>query len=164
MRVVPVLSLLFGFLATPLFAALPSSDPIYREGLHYFLVSEPVAKEQEEKLEVTQVFWYGCSHCFHFEPIVLAWQETMADDLHFVYLPAMWNREMEVHARVFYTAQRLGILEQAHQAIYNAINVDGERLNKPEAVAAFLAGFGVTEDVTEERISEIFASPEATAF
>lgn len=162
MRAVSILLLFFSLLAPPLSAAPPHHPMVYREGVHYFLVPDPALVEQESaaKLQVTEFFWYGCSHCFHFEPLVLAWLETLADDVDFVHLPAMWNSDMEAHARLYYAAQRLGVLEQAHQAIYNAINVDGTRLTDPEDAAEFLADFGVEK----EAVAEILASPEATAF
>lgn len=160
MRVVSVILLLLAISAPPLFAANPQTAPVFHEGLHYFALPEAVPVELDDKIEVTEIFWYGCSHCFHFEPLVLAWQETMPDDAYFTYVPAMWNAAMEAHARVYYVAQRLGVLEQAHQAIYNAINIDGDRLDNPENVGAFFARF----DVNAEDAAAIFDSPEATAF
>lgn len=160
MRLLPAVLLFFAISAPLLFAANSQTPPSFREGVHYFALPQPVPAELDNKIEVTEVFWYGCSYCFHFEPVVLAWQQTMAEDVYFNYVPAMWNAEMEAHARLYYTAQRLGILEQAHQAIYNAIHIDGERLNTAEEAGTFLAAFGVDE----EEAAAIFSSPEATAF
>lgn len=160
MRLLPAVLLIFALSAPPLFAAHPLTPPSFVEGVHYFALPQSVPVELDQKIEVTEVFWYGCSYCFRFEPVVVAWREAMAEDVHFNYVPAMWNTEMEAHARLYYTAQRLDILEQAHQAIYNAIHIDGERLNTPEQVGTFLAEFGVSE----EEVVATFTSPEATAF
>lgn len=148
------------FLTFPALAEDTESSPVYREGVHYHVLPETVAVEDPDRIEVTEVFWYGCGHCFHFEPRVIEWTKDMADDVNFVQLPAMWNRSMETHARAFYTAQQLGILENVHQAMYNALNIHRKPLDSAEAVAALFADFGADE----ERAIEIFDSAAITAF
>lgn len=160
MRLVSLPLFLLLAVSASLLAAVPQHNAPFQEGIHYFSLPEPVAAvEVEDKLEVTEVFWYGCSYCFHFEPLVLAWLEDMDQDVHFVRIPAMWNVEMEQHARAYYTIKRLGVLEQAHQAIYNAINVDGARLNSAEELAEFLSAF----ELEAEKVADVYSSAETTA-
>lgn len=148
------------FLTSPAFAKNPQSSPVYREGVHYHVLPEPTAVEPSDKIEVTEVFWYGCGHCFQFEPRVLEWKKDLPEDVDFVQLPAMWNRLMEAHARAFYTAKQLGVLEEVNQDIYDALNIDRKRLESAEEVAALFAESGVDK----EQVTKVFGSPAATAF
>jgi thiol:disulfide interchange protein DsbA len=148
------------FLSFSNFAAKPQSTPVYREGVHYHVLPEPVPVADPGKIEVTEVFWYGCSHCYHFEPRVLEWSRNKPEDINFVQIPAMWNGLMEAHARAFYTANQLGIKEDVHQAVYNAINLDRKRLDSAEAVAELFAEFGADRD----EVVSLFKSADATTY
>lgn len=148
------------FLALPVLAESTQSSPVYREGVHYHALPEPVSVAVPEQIEVTELFWYGCGHCFNFEPRVLKWKKNLAEDVNFVQLPAMWNRSMETHARAFYTAEQLGILADVHQAVYDALHIHRKPLNSAEEVAALFSDFGADE----QQAMEVFQSAAATAF
>ncbi len=114
----------------------------FQEGVHYFAINPPVPVDDPNKIEVAEMFWYGCSHCFAFEPVLNKWKPTLAADVNFVRVPAMWNPIMEAHARFLYTAKKLGVLEDSHQAIFNEIHINGKRLDKTEDIALLLEKFG----------------------
>lgn len=118
----------------------------YREGEHYVKLDTPVRTINPDKVEVAEVFWYGCSHCFHFEPMVHAWAKQQPDDVAFVQSPAMWNAVMKTHAQAFYTASALGVLEQVHQPIFDAINLERNMLRDEDSLAKLFAKYGVEED------------------
>ncbi len=118
----------------------------YQEGKHYVKLETPVRTINPNKIEVAEVFWYGCYHCFHFEPMVHAWSKKQADDVAFVQSPAMWNRVMQTHARAFYTASALGVLEKVHQPIFDAINMERNMLASPDALAELFAQHGVDKE------------------
>lgn len=141
-------------LLMPVVACAEEGAAQYEEGKHYVRLDTPVRTSNPNKIEVTEVFWYGCSHCFHFEPMAHAWAEKQADDVVFVQTPAMWNRVMQTHARAFYTAQALGVLDKVHQPIFNAINLERNMLTTPEALAELFAKHGVEK----ERFHKAFRS------
>ena len=118
----------------------------YREGQHYRVLATPVPVSDPSKIEVAEVFWYGCGHCFNFEPLVRRWRQGLADDVAYVYVPAMWNGAMERHARIFYAAKALGVWEKVHQPIFNAINIDRKHLTDDGEIAAFFNEQGVDGD------------------
>ena len=136
----------------------------YQAGVHYTVLDAPVRTADASKIEVTEVFWYGCGHCFHFEPLVKPWAKQLPEDVAFVQSPAMWNGAMELHARAFYVAKALGISEQMHDPLFEAMNVAGKRLaNEAEIKDLFVANgvdadkftkafgsFGVTGQVRQE--------------
>ena len=118
----------------------------YLAGVHYEVIEQPVVTEDPEKIEVTEVFWYGCGHCFSFEPTVQKWKKTLAEDVNFVASPAIWNKPMEAHAKAFYTAKALGKLDEMHEPFFEALNVERKKLTSEGDLAEFFAKFGVDEE------------------
>ncbi len=81
--------------------------PDYQAGKHYQVLENPATTEDPGKIEVMEVFWYGCSHCYQFEPVIAQWKKTIADDVHFARTPAVWQPAMRTHAQVYYATQVL---------------------------------------------------------
>ena len=115
-------------------------------GTHYTELAAPVNTNDSSKVEVLEVFWYGCSHCFRFEPLIANWEATMPADVDFGRFPAMWNGLMEVHAQVFYTAEAMDALDVVHEHVFNAINIEGNRLQNEGQIGALFAKYGINED------------------
>ena len=115
----------------------------YEAGKHYEVLPKPVVTRNKNKVEVVEVFWYGCSHCFAFEPMVSAWKAKLPAYADFHQVPAMWNAPMKLHAQGFYVAKSLGMLDKIHQPFFSLLNVEKKRVNDKEALAAFFARFGV---------------------
>ncbi len=126
----------------------------YQAGTHYEVLATPVRTLDPNKVEVSEVFWYGCGHCFQFEPLIQQWKQDLSEDVIFRRSPAMWNADMETHARAFYTAKALGILDEVHQPLFNALNLQRKKLNTEESLAEFFADFGVDK----ERFMKTFKS------
>ncbi|MEM1403897.1 MAG: thiol:disulfide interchange protein DsbA/DsbL [Pseudomonadota bacterium] len=115
-------------------------------GEHYDVISPAIRGTQSEKIEVTEFFWYGCGHCYNFEPQVVQWKKTLADDVVVKGSPAMWNALMEVHAKAFYAADVLGVLDKVHMPLFQAINVDRKRLSDESELADLFAANGVSRE------------------
>ena len=115
-------------------------------GTHYTELAAPVNTNDSSKVEVLEVFWYGCSHCFRFEPLIADWEATMPADVDFGRFPAMWNGLMEVHAQVYYTAEAMDALDVVHEHVFNAINIEGNRLQNEGQIGALFAKYGINED------------------
>jgi len=115
-------------------------------GTHYIELSAPVNTNDSSKVEVLEVFWYGCSHCFRFEPLIANWEATISADVDFGRFPAMWNGLMEVHAQVYYTAVAMDALDIVHEHVFNAINIEGNRLQNEGQIGALFAKYGINEE------------------
>lgn len=115
-------------------------------GTHYTELAAPANTNDSSKIEVLEVFWYGCSHCFRFEPLIANWEATMPADVDFGRFPAMWNGLMEVHAQVYYTAEAMDALDVVHEHVFNAINIEGNRLQNEGQIGALFAKYGINED------------------
>jgi thiol:disulfide interchange protein DsbA len=99
------------------------------------------------KVEVTEVFWYGCGHCYSLDPAVESWKtKGKPAYVEFTRLPAMWNATTRLHARVFYTAELLGKLDQLHTLIFRELHVAGNQLNTVDKISAFFQQHGVSKD------------------
>lgn len=138
--------LLAVLLLAPLaFSALAQPER-YVAGTHYVVLPTPVKTHDPEKIEVVEVFWYGCGHCFRFEPLIESWSANLAPDVDFVRFPGMWNDLMKIHAQAFYTAEALGKLDEMHEPIFDAINIKGERLQNEQQLSAFFVKYGVSAE------------------
>jgi thiol:disulfide interchange protein DsbA len=114
-------------------------------GEHYDVIS-PAIRGSSDKIEVTEFFWYGCGHCYNFEPQIVQWKKTLPDDVQVKGSPAMWNALMEVHAKAFYAAEVLGVLDTVHMPLFQAINVDRKRLANEDELADLFAANGVARE------------------
>lgn len=121
----------------------------YVVGTHYTELPNPVNTNDASKVEVLEAFWYGCSHCFRFEPLLTAWEEAQGDDVEVVRFPALWNNLMKIHAQVYYTAEAMDKVDVLHEPVFNAINLQGNRLQNERQIAALFAEHGVSQDEFE---------------
>ena len=117
------------------------------EGVNYKLL-EPAQPTSVApgKVEVVEVFWYACGHCYLLETKLDNWaSKGKAPYVELVRMPATWNEVLKTHARVFYTAELLGKLPQLHTDIFREINVKGNRLDTPQSIEAFFVSRGVSQ-------------------
>jgi thiol:disulfide interchange protein DsbA len=97
------------------------------------------------KVEVVEVFWYACGHCYLLEPKLAAWDKKgKPANVELVRLPAVWNDLLKMHARLFYTVELLGKPE-LHDEAFREINVKRNRLDTPEKIEAFFTSRGVAK-------------------
>lgn len=115
------------------------------EGKHYVRLqtAAPVTlPTPDKKIEVVEFFWYGCPHCFTFEPLIEAWTKRLAPDVTFRQLPFAFIGPVE-HQKLFYALEELGQREALQRRIFNAIHVDRQRINTEAEITAFVAANGV---------------------
>lgn len=125
----------------------------FTEGQHYnrMVPSQPTMGGAD-KIEVAEFFWYGCSHCFNFEPTINAWAEGIPANVRFVRIPVLWNALHEMHARIFFTQDvlaRNGVLadgEAFHNAVFQEIQQRGNRLTNEDSARRLFERYGVGAD------------------
>lgn len=125
-------------------AAAVAQDEEILEGFHYQRITPPVQPPQGEQVAVVELFWYGCPHCYQFEPYLKRWKEDLPENVQFERIPAVLNPQWEIHARAFYAAQQLGVLDRVHEAMFHAMQREKRRLSTPDALANFFAEQGVS--------------------
>jgi thiol:disulfide interchange protein DsbA len=123
-----------------------AQDGAYVEGTHYDVITPPVRTQSGDKVEVVEFFAYSCGHCYNFEPLLEQWKKQQTDDVVLLPSPAVWSPPMEPHAKAFYTAQALGVLDTMHNALFAAMHVDRKRLTSEDEIRALFVANGVSEE------------------
>jgi thiol:disulfide interchange protein DsbA len=119
-------------------------------GEHYVVLDRQVPTRDNSKIEVVEMFSYGCPHCYEFEPLVKTWGKQQAGDVDFWYFPAVWNRPMKLYARAFYVANKLNVSEEIHIPLFNAIVIEQKSIRNEGDLADFFENYGVDrKDFTE---------------
>ena len=110
-----------------------------KEGIDFRIIKSPLAAETN-KIEVTEFFWYGCSHCSDVEPVLAAWVKRLPPDVSFRRVPALYpNDKWLPGARLYYTLEAMNQLERLHGEAFNAIHVERQRLDDPAVLREWLA-------------------------
>ena len=99
------------------------------------------------KVEVVEVFGYGCPACANFDPLVSAWEKKLPDDVNFVLVPAPFGENWIPYAQAYYVADSLGLVDKTHSALFDAIHLKRSlpgHNEKPssQAIADFYAQYG----------------------
>ncbi len=126
----------------------------YIEGKHYEVISPAQPTSTGAKVEVLELFWYGCPHCFNFEPYIVRWLKTKSPQIEFVRMPGILRPEWALYARAYYTAEVLGVLDKIHEPLFEVIH----ELRQPPKDEAALKGFFKEHGVSEEDFTKTFRS------
>ncbi len=123
-------------------AGLAQAEPT--AGNEYRLLSPPQATDSPGKIEVIEFFWYGCPHCYNFEPLLESWVAKLPKDVQFRRIPAIFNDEWGRGARAYYALEAIGEIPRLHKAVFDAVH-QSTRLNVGDegALSAWLAKNGV---------------------
>jgi len=132
--------------AQALSAAAPSAGQ-FRAGVDYEVLPTPqplYGSVQPGKIEVAEVFSYGCIHCAQFQPFVNAWRKTMPASARWEYVPAVFGGHWDNFARAYYAAEALGVQKKTHDAVFKGVFTDQMvKKGTPEEIADLYAKLGV---------------------
>lgn len=129
-------------------SSLGSAESVQKplDGKEYELViPEQPTQVEDGKVEVVEIFWYGCPHCYDFEPYLEKWLSALPPYAEFRRLPASFNDRWLLHARAFYAAESLHVLDKVHHPLFEALTKDQKRFDTEDNLAAFFAEHGVDE-------------------
>ena len=116
--------LAIALLPTPLYAQLR-----WQEGRHYQTIAQPTpAGEAKGKIEVTEVFSYGCIHCFRAKESIARLAASLPEDAAMTYVHASFlpSEAWPMFQRAWYTARSLGIADALHEQMFTAVWESGE--------------------------------------
>jgi len=114
-----------------------------QQGGNYIEIKPPLPVEANGKIEVVELFWYGCIHCYNLEPALEDWLKKLPRDVEFRRVPAVFNRQMELDAAVFYSFEALGVLPKVHKPFFDAIFKDHLQRTDREALNQWLEKNGI---------------------
>lgn len=122
----------------------------------YNTISPAQPTQTGDKIEVLEVFWYACPHCYDFEPYIHEWLTKKPEDVTFRRMPGIFRKNWIPHAKAFYTAEKLGILDEIHTPLFNAIHKERKNIHDEAAMKKFFVEHGVDA----EEFTKIFESEE----
>ncbi len=128
-----------------LLIVLPSSLwASYQAGVDYEIINPPIQITNDKgHIEVIEAYSYSCPHCFKFQPDIEEWLEDKPENVKFSRLQVMFRPEWENYAKLYYTAEALGILEQAHQAAFTYIHQRRKALDNESQIQSFFEEQGI---------------------
>ncbi len=115
------------------------------EGIDYTVLDQAQATETGDKVEVLEIFWYGCPHCWHLEPSIDAWMATMPEGAAFRRMPATGPR-WDPHARAYYAAEVMGKLDLFHPALFKAMHEQNRKILTEDDLVKFAGEIGLDPD------------------
>ena len=122
-----------------------TSQAEFVAGKNYLVLDKPVETETGDQIEVRELFWYFCPHCFSVHPKLEEWSKTMDSSAQLVLQPAVFPG-WEFGSTFYYVLEELGELERLHSSLYNAIHVQKLNLKTQQDFVIWLSLNGVDED------------------
>jgi thiol:disulfide interchange protein DsbA len=101
----------------------------WTEGQDYYLITPAQATSVPAgKVEVLEVFSYGCPACNSFQPTLQLLKKSLPPNAQLAFLPAAFiaAEDWPTFQRAWFTAQALGVAERTHQQMYDAVWQTGE--------------------------------------
>jgi thiol:disulfide interchange protein DsbA len=150
------------FLAAFLTSSWALAEQQFVEGTHYerldVAVQTGLEDTQPPQVEVVEVFSYMCIHCYSFDPVLERWEsDGKPATASFSRLPAVFSSDWALMAQAFYTAEVLGVSEQMHMPLFEAVHVKPINLrNEAKMAELFVNASGVTTDAFTKAFNSFF--------
>jgi thiol:disulfide interchange protein DsbA len=133
-------------------AVADNTDPY--AGKYDVLKAPQATNVAKGKIEVLELFWYGCPHCYSFKEMLDTWAKKFPQDVELVLFPAVFSQKWATLAKAYYTAEALDVVEKLHAPLFKAIHENHRNLNDTAELAKVFAENGVS---TEE-FNKVFNS------
>lgn len=115
------------------------------EGKFQRVVPNQPTETPEGVIEVLDVFGYRCPHCFSFLPVLERFEQGVPDDVQVRHMPVIFRDSWAAPARAFYTARLLGVLDEVHRPIFEALHLDRRPMDSDDAWRKLFAAHGVAD-------------------
>ncbi|HSY29584.1 MAG TPA: thiol:disulfide interchange protein DsbA/DsbL [Burkholderiaceae bacterium] len=136
-RALAALSLSIATVAAVASTAAPVNNTDYQT------LDKAVPTDSGSKIEVDEFFSYSCPHCNAFDPELAAWVKAKGDTIVFKRVPLRIHEGDELLQKLYYTLEAMGITEQLHSKVFNAIHVQRKPFGDENQVADIVSGLGV---------------------
>lgn len=152
------LATLFLLLSTQVFADTPAAAPtaLPKQGADYDVTVQTIPTDNPAKIEVVELFWYGCPHCYHMDPVLNAWVKKQGADVYFKRVPGLPRAEWAPMAKAFYAMETLGVSEKLHTPLFEAIHKT-KTLNPTDEVAT-IAWIASQSGLDKAKVEDAFKS------
>ncbi len=115
----------------------------FKDGEHYARYPQQFPVATGDKIEVREIFWYGCPHCYNLEPKLQKWEkEAMPENAELVRMPGIFRESWVPGARAYYSFKSMGILDTMHNALMIEIHQKKRPMNTREQLADLVEAKG----------------------
>ncbi|CAC9435262.1 Periplasmic thiol:disulfide interchange protein DsbA [uncultured Gammaproteobacteria bacterium] len=125
----------------------------YDEGIDYIKLDKPVKTTTGNKIEVRELFWYYCQHCYNLEPALNAWVKKLPANVQFIRQPAMYSDRWAKGAIFYFVLEELNLLHKLHEPLFNAIHLKKKNFKSKASFVEWVASFGVDKAKVEKTFS-----------
>ena len=139
-----------------LFANVAHAEP--KMGQEFNKTAQIIPADDPSKIEVIEVFWYGCPHCYDMDPELNAWVAKLPEDVTFKRIPGLPHPQWEPMAIAYYAMEDLGILEDYHGKLFEAIHGDSGFKGIATSDKAAIAWISTISGLSEEKVKAAFYS------
>lgn len=99
-----------------------AADKTPQPGENFNPTEQAINTDNPAKIEVMELFWYGCPHCYHMEAPLTAWVKKLPQDVYFKRVPAIPHAQWAPMAKAYYAIESLGVLEKLHLPLFEAVH------------------------------------------
>ena len=120
-----------------------AQSPKIEEGFDYRILPTPQPLESKGKVEVIEFFWYGCPHCYDFEPELNAWLKRQPKDVILRKVPVAFRDDFMPHSQLFYALEAMGKGDALNDKVMYAMHKENKRLMTENEIADWAASQGI---------------------
>lgn len=144
------LMLLIGTITSPMTSAEPQAN------IDFAPTTQTIPTDNPSKIEVIEIFWYGCPHCYHMEPLMMPWLKKQSADVYFKRVPGIARPDWAVMAKAYYALESLGLLDKLHGSLFEAIHK--QKVLRPNDEAAAIDWIAKQAGLDHKKVEEAFNS------
>lgn len=122
----------------------------------YTVITPAQPTQTGDNIEVLEVFWYACPHCYDFDPYLHEWLADKPDDVTFLRMPGIFRKSWIPHAKAYFTADKLGVLDKIHTPLFNAIHREKKKIHDAKSMKKFF----VKQGIDGGEFTEVYESEE----
>ena len=138
------------FTSFNVFAADPQS------GTEFDRTAQTIPSETPNKIEVIELFWYGCIHCYQMDPIIAAWVKKLPSDVVFRRVPGLPRADWAPMAKAYYAMEDLKLSEKLHTPLFDAIHK--QKVLNPTDEVATIDWISKQSGLDRKKVEEAFKS------
>ena len=125
-------------------------------GVNFKTTKNTIPTESKDKIEVVELFWYGCVHCFNMDPYLDKWADTLPKDVTFKRIPAIPRKDWVESAKAYYALESLGVVNKLHEKLFDAIHK--EKLFKHNDTKALINWIAMNGKLDKDAVKAAFNS------
>jgi thiol:disulfide interchange protein DsbA len=125
-------------------------------GNQFDKTAQVIATDNPNKIEVTELFWYGCIHCYQMDPALNAWVKKLPADVVFKRIPGLPRPDWAPMAKAFYALEDLKLVEKLHTPLFEAVHK--QRTLNPTNEAATIDWITKQSGLDKKKVEEAFKS------